>query len=67
MLWCQVSLRKLQPKQVYLNSFTAILTREEERDNHFCSLQTNTVHTEKESKRVNETEWSRHEVLPALP
>lgn len=63
-LWCQVSLREPQPKQAYLNSFTAILTSEEERDNHLCSLQTNAAHPENWSKRMNETERSKHEVLP---
>lgn len=39
---------KLQPKQAYLSSFTALLKSEEETDDNFYSLQTNTVHTVKQ-------------------
>lgn len=41
---------KLQPKEAYLSSLTALLKSEEERCDHFYSLQTNTAHTEKQQE-----------------
>lgn len=41
---------KLQPKEAYLSSFTALLKRKEERYDHFHSLQTNTAYTEKQQE-----------------